>query len=255
MKNNQKKEMTMKKTLLLCLVCGAVSLPAGDESSRENKLLGLWRFDEGAGEVIHDSSGNSRDGKILNNMRAVEWVEGRKGMALRFSGTRSGNKSGCVLIPDFSYDLSGGMTVEAWIKINKDASSEGLYEIITNAKANCGVGFRLYYNWRNFTFISGAGGDKAETWGAVYKSVNPRFGEWTHIAATYDGSVHKLYINGEEAAKSPEKQPFTNGNNFLCIGSAHQGVSYGFEGIIDDVKIYNYARPPAEIIQSAKLDM
>lgn len=245
----------MKKIFLALLITiGCNAAFAGEEKNSENKLLGYWKFDEGTGSTISDCSGNNHTGEIQNDMRAVEWIDGKKGKALKFAGTRSGNKSGCLLIPNFDYDLSKGMTVEVWIKIDKDASAEGLYEIVTNSKDNCGVGFRLYYNWKIFTFLSGAGGSQAETWGAKFSPANPQFGTWTHIAATYDGSVYKLYINGEEVANSPEKQPFTNGNKFLYIGSAHKGASYGFQGIIDELKIYNYPLPSTEIIQNARLD-
>jgi len=243
----------IKNLLIFIALILLFSVSAGE--GMENKLLGYWRFDEGEGVIVADCSGNGHDGTIQNNMRAVEWVDGRKGKALRFSGTRSGNKSGCVKVPDFNYDLSRGMTVEAWIKIDDNVSLEGLYEIITNSTANCGIGFRLYYNWKNFVFMSGAGGDHAETWRAVCQKGASYIGKWIHIAATYDGSVYKLYIDGEEVASSRNNQPFTNGCKFLFIGSAHNGAAYGFQGMIDDVRIYNYALSQNDILKNAKFDL
>ncbi|GAI81674.1 unnamed protein product, partial [marine sediment metagenome] len=66
--------------------------------------------------------------------------------------------------------------------------------------------------------------------------------DWTHIAATYDGSVFKLYINGllqaDTAAAVGSIDDDSSG--ILTIG-AHPNPTAYFEGLIDEVIIYDKA--------------
>ena len=225
---------------------------AADSQDPEQKLLGYWRFDEGSGSTVSDSSGSGMDGEIMNDMRAVEWVDGRNGKsALKFSGAKEGNQSGCVRIPKFNFDLRKGMTVMVWIKINQNAKAEDMYTIIGNQKDNMGPGFHFYFNCRNFMLMSGDGN---EMWRAIAPvSASTSFDKWLHLAGTYNGSEYVLYINGEEVGKSETNKPFQNHFGELYIGSSYRGASYGFQGIIDEIKIYNYALSQKEILSEAKL--
>jgi hypothetical protein len=243
----------MKKKMMMAFLMAAISSTAiiAADGGDEKRLLGYWSFNDGAGEVVKDSSGGNHDGKILNNMRGVKWVDGKKGKALHFKGTRSGKDSGCVFVPKFKVDVTKGVTIEVWIKLDKGVDPEELFEIVGNMGGNYGPGFRLYYNWKELTFMSGPCKGPKEIWKVVTSKYSP-IGKWLHLAATYDGEVYKLYVNGEEAATSKGKLPITNGNNFLSIGSFLKGVSYGFNGIIDEMKIYNYPLSSEDILKEAK---
>jgi hypothetical protein len=46
-------------------------------------IVGLWLFDEGAGDTIEDISGNDNDGKLVGPV----WAAGKYGGALDFDGT------------------------------------------------------------------------------------------------------------------------------------------------------------------------
>jgi hypothetical protein len=75
-------------------------------------------------------------------------------------------------------------------------------------------------------------------------------GRWTHLAATVDGNVATLYINGVEVASGT----FTFGPNTvasMAIGNTN-GVNGGqntqtFNGDLDEVRIYNRALTAAEV--------
>ena len=71
-------------------------------------IVGLWLFDEGAGDVATDSSGNGNDGVLINE---PEWVDGKFGKALRFDGVDD-----YVDIPDSpSLSPTEQMSIVAWI--------------------------------------------------------------------------------------------------------------------------------------------
>ena len=74
---------------------------------------------------------------------------------------------------------------------------------------------------------------------------------WYHLAGAWDGVLLKVYVNGILDAQAG---PFTNlalGSNSqtLTIGRhAHLAYPYFVDGIIDEIKIYDYAMSGAEIL-------
>ena len=76
-------------------------------------------------------------------------------------------------------------------------------------------------------------------------------GVWHHICLTYDGSIARLYADGDEVTSATK-------NWDLVLGRAHLGRQVNdaaefWDGLIDDVRIYDYALSPAEIKKLAAL--
>jgi hypothetical protein len=69
--------------------------------------------------------------------------------------------------------------------------------------------------------------------------------QWTHVACSWDGATGKLFINGKEEGSSAF--PPVNGGDGLGIGSS--SVDSPWSGMIDDVRVWNFARSSAEISQ------
>jgi hypothetical protein len=90
------------------------------------------------------------------------------------------------------------------------------------------------------------------------------FNTWTHVAATYDpagtdGEKWKLFINGVKDTSSATSgvntidnaTPRADSIQHFSIGSAltSAGTAAGFfQGLIDEVRVWNIARTPAEIL-------
>src|SRR5260370_27727712 len=73
-------------------------------------------------------------------------------------------------------------------------------------------------------------------------------GVWTHVAAVQDGvaGTRSLYVNGALAASGAAQA--ADGAGDLVMGqSAATGGALGYQGIIDEVRLYNLALPPAGI--------
>jgi len=70
---------------------------------------------------------------------------------------------------------------------------------------------------------------------------------WQHVAATYDGSTLRLYINGQEVATNAVTGVITDTNNPLYIGNS-QFYDRGLDGKVDEVKVYNYALSATELL-------
>ncbi len=71
-------------------------------------------------------------------------------------------------------------------------------------------------------------------------------GAWTHLAATYDGTTQRLYVNGTQVSTLAVSGAITTSNNPLKIGGNSIWAEW-FSGLIDEVRVYNRALSAAEI--------
>ena len=76
---------------------------------------------------------------------------------------------------------------------------------------------------------------------------------WMHIAATYDGTTIRLYINGVQEGASLAG-PAAIATNTLPLGLGAQPSSPAasfFQGLIDEARVYATALPASEIAELA----
>jgi hypothetical protein len=71
--------------------------------------------------------------------------------------------------------------------------------------------------------------------------------DWTHLAVTYDGATQRLYVNGVQAASRAQTGSIAVGNQPLRIGGSASFAGEFFQGLIDEVKVYNRALSASEI--------
>ena len=193
------------------------------------------------GGVIHDTSGAGNDGRVFG----ATWVaEGKFGGAYHFSIT---NLTDRIVIPNSDSLNPDYVTVTAWIKT---ADRDGFWNRIMDK------------DYRNSYCLS-LGGDyngKAHRGRLVFESSRGEIetgraqndNQWHHVAAVYDGKVVQCYIDGTGPSR-PVKNPGPLKKSAwdLCIGNSV--VDYGtgeflaYDGLIDEVRIYNRALSAAEI--------
>ena len=243
---------------LSALVTGGICYPAHEVSASEEGLVAYWRFDENEGDTIADASGNGHDATMKGE---VQRVEGRVGRGVYLNG----EKGTGVVVPDADdLNCTAAITVEAWVK--PDAlKREAQYDIV-NKGSDRGPGYRLFISWNSLRFRSG-GGFGEDFWdvGGNLAVTPMTWGRWHHVAATYDGQVYRVYLNGVEIASGGtlhrEKEnvpldgathPITVNSKPLTIGSFSQGYAYVFRGAIDEVKIYSRAKSAGEVFQAAR---
>ena len=94
----------------------------GYQESRTRGPAAYWKFDEGYGTDVNDSSGNENTGTLGAGSAAPTWGEESmciSGTCLQFDGTND-----YATIPDTSsLDLSNTGTIEMWVKTNNDPSN------------------------------------------------------------------------------------------------------------------------------------
>ena len=88
--------------------------------ANDPSLVGEWRFDEGFGQFVNDTSGNGNNGTLMPSYPGdvPGWMSGIKSTALQFDGLNDH-----VLVPDdASLDITDEITIAAWMKPAGDSS-------------------------------------------------------------------------------------------------------------------------------------
>lgn len=213
-----------------------------------NGLVGYWSFDEGTGSTAHDDSGNGNDGMI----NGATWIEGVLGKALDFDGNSDyvSFSSSVLDTPPFS--------VCAWVKPNTVNPSKNRYIIANGGHSldKSGLYLALAENYTHHLFYQYQfGGTKINgDHGVAYKQATST--GWTFLCGTWDGSLNennfRLYINGNRVS-GVRIFPVTGGPSYhLRIGQPVGTSNYYWDGLIDEVRIYNRVLSENEILDLYK---
>ena len=196
-------------------------------------MVAGYGFDEGAGSTVADNSANGHTGAI----NGAAWTSsGRFGGALTFDGIDD-----LVSIPDSDQlDLTTGMTLEAWVR----PTATGGYRSVLMKEAGTALDYAIYSDTsaarpRYEVQISG------QLRGPSGPAQLPA-GEWTHLAATYDGTVMRLYQNGVQVGSETRTGTRSVSSGPLRIGGTLIYPEY-FKGDIDEVRVYNRALTAGEV--------
>jgi hypothetical protein len=208
-----------------------------DKTQLESSLVGYWNFDEDSGDVASDLSGGKNDGAISG----VSLTSGITGNALSFTG----EKNSYVEIHDSaSLGMTDAMTISAWINPDKVTSYDRIVAKPHGKFASPHNMYSLIFDNAGHARFEGCIGERKTGINGVSKIP---LNEWTHIAATYDGLRLKLYMNGNlESTKDVTGGICTN-DMPIYIGCNVFYSGENFNGIIDEVRIYNYALTEDEI--------
>lgn len=151
-----------------------------------------------------------------------------------------------VIVPDSdSLDLTGPLTLEAWVKPDVSIYDECFNFILS--KNMSGTGYTLLtVGWDSLKVVRFAGTGKSVE--AADSPFSPPTDEWIHMAGVWSDGSNKLYINGELIAEGLAPNPPISNEFPLYIGSSPFGGITNWRGLIDEVRIWNAARTEDELL-------
>lgn len=142
-------------------------------------------------------------------------------------------------------------SVTAWVMLN-DTREDGGITGLAQDNGDFEKGWFLGYNRQNFTFtLSTKGADDGN--GRLTKISSKSkigAGQWQHLAATYDGQVMRLYVNGKLEAESSAQSGeilYPERGRYVIGAYADDNELNPMDGAIYEVKSYARALQAAEI--------
>lgn len=214
----------------------------GDTSSCSAPILD-WQFNEKTGTTTYDSAGGYSGTLAAGNT----WVTGKFGPGVHGATGTTGYINAGAITP-VRFTNSSTFTYSAWVKADA-VSPAGNYSMVFKQDGGSGT----------FVYAVQAFGDNAakicasvgKSYSVDYTACTPSnlvVGRWYYVTGVYASSVIKLYIDGNyiTSATYVTSAASAPAGNFAIGGDPAAGNRY-FDGSIDNLRIYNYARTPAQI--------
>ncbi len=211
-------------------------------------LVGCWDFDQGSLVTAMDMSGNGNDGIMVNTTYSDPPPGSLSTASLSFNTNQTGYAYSYVTILDSpSLRPNSSLTLAAWVKT--DAEQQRSCCIVTKRYGSSyRNSFGLWYQYGDLRFVLEDGVTHP------YISIaQPPANEWHHIVATYNGSLMRLYVDGLERVNKTFSGTILYDDNPVLIGADCDNADHipdaGWNGLIDEVLIYNRSLSQAEIAQ------
>ena len=206
---------------------------------RKHNAVAHWHFDEGTGTIAHDVDGGNHG--TLGGGVAAKTSTWSFGCGLLFDGVDD-----LLKVPDSNaLDLAGDkMTITAWVK----PLSTQIGPLVK--KINPTHGYRINLtSTRALRFVLRRDGQNKTVTSTTPLPVNT----WTHVAARYDGTQMRLFINGTlETATTAATQANTPLATTAPVLIGGDSTTHRFHGYLDDVSIYDRALSNSEIADLVK---
>ncbi len=199
------------------------------------ELVGHWKLDEYYGYIAYDSAGENH-GTLYGGPPHWHPDGGQVGGALQLDGVDDYVDCG----NDDSLNIVDEITLAVWVKTN-DAGNFEHNPYVMKGEYSYALKYRSTNEIEFFIFDGG--------WRFVRYDVGSSFNDvWHHIAGTYDGNELKLYIDGGLEKTLGYTGSINMSAYNVNIGRNSMIPDRLYGGMIDDVRIYNYALTDDEIL-------
>ncbi len=211
-----------------------------DTNTPPTGLVALWR---GNGNAMDSVGGNH--GSLVG---AVGFAQGMKGQAFQLSG------ASFVRIPaGTALRFSNELTLELWFKRSADLPWGTSFTLIDRRDwTTCNYGAIMSQNYGLLSYYKDAGAANFQN----LQSALPSADAWHHFACTYrqrgNGVEVISYLDGSPVATGILPGALAGAVNSapIALGSARDGASDFFKGLIDEVALYDRAMTAGEVLLS-----
>lgn len=207
--------------------------------------LVYWDFDHKDASGITDMTGKGHTGFLQNG---AELRPGLDGNALYLNGSRADVE---ITNEEDLHPGTDDFTFSVWV--NPDALVQSMHVLYWYGKAGKGVP-----QWWFAVEKSGAvrmnmtGQPSGKEVGIATSPGLVKAGEWTYITVVREGSVNKIYVNGEWRATSAKYDGagmnLTNTSAPPLVGfDKGTAANRDWKGYLDNLQIYKYAMNDADV--------
>jgi hypothetical protein len=209
-----------------------------------DSIIHLWELDETSGAVAPDSTfytATASDG-TLTNMDNSDWVTGNTGNALDFDGVNDyvTTNGACAAM------AGADVTISAWMKALVPNPNVQFMIAINTASGDNRLLLGTQTSSAVLSLFDGAFHDTTAT---VIDNT------WHHIAYVLEDSSDTItiYVGGIEALSFTSTASIA-ADDVLSLGQKYSGVTpnYFYDGLLDDVRVYDRALSEAEIAELAQ---
>jgi hypothetical protein len=214
------------------------------EPEPEPGVVGYWSFNEGQGNTVYDSSKYENHGTT----HGPNWILGILGHALDFDGDND-----YVVIPSIPQIVDFSMTqisFTGWVKLNRISGYHSeIFNILeahvsTTSSTSNELRIETLPNSSKISFLI-TDIDGIEHFANTLDDLS--IDNWHHFACTYDGFEQKIYVDGILVNSSSWIGTFTITTGFK-LGRDYEWSAQYLDGMLDEIKIYNYAQDSSEIL-------
>jgi hypothetical protein len=230
---------TTQKSVLMYY--GYADASATDQSDEAGTFVAsgevaVWNLQEDPGSAgangILDSTSNNNDGTDNGSMTSSDQVNGYLGGAFDFDNTDD-----FIDVPSSaSLGVADVFTVMLWLKRATGSGHDNIWWF-ENLKPYAGING---FDSQKVTFGQFNGTDFGQTQTRTLADTS-----WHHVAWTKNGSAQDVYVDSVEDFASSDNATIGSGNSPFHFGG---GDVFPFEGIMDDVRVFNRALHAMDIL-------
>lgn len=231
----------MRKEAALVLVAALLGCFASTASAAD--VLTNWTLDDATGQRATDFGALGAHGRLGASSGAdaadPDWITGHNGgSALSFDGSQY------VAVSDTPSLEPAQVAIDAWVR--RSGSPGNWRYVLSKGSVSCDrAAYGMYsgYSGGLAFYVSSA---------ANYK-ISPEVpssvvwdGRWHHVIGSYDGATVRLWIDGSNVGGGTPAAlsiAYGVGSKGIYIGTYRGSCDRGFDGDVDDVKIWNGAPP------------
>jgi hypothetical protein len=230
--------MSRNKGKLAIILIAGLSMVSCDSVLAIDGMISYWRLDEGSGSTAYDAMGVN-DGAI----NGPQWTVGVVRNALAFDGLDD-----YVVLPDSpSLSPTSALTLESWIRPHDLFTDQHIISTAGPGPSPFGHDYYIRLVDQGLEF-------RINDVPFFVRDAVTQADEWLHVAATYDQNqgLRIIYLNGTELIRASFSSPINTGHTWTTIGLNARRLAFGdlfraFNGIIDEVAIYDRALTAAEV--------
>ena len=198
----------------------------------DQKLVHYFTFDEAKGDIVFDANRSSPK-CTFKNMGKSNWNHGYYRTCLDFSNT-----SGAIVMEPSSRTVNyQPLTISAFINIKTFGEKR---KIVSKMSSKNPLGF--FFLGEDNGHIYGGIGD-GEVYSLIQTDTPLKLNKWYHVAFVFDSDKSKLhlFVDGEHKKTERAKNRIETFNANIVIGAGKEGQGDFFNGLIDEVRIYQSA--------------